>query len=124
MNLDPFAEYLRLLISESVFVWHMPENYEVGVLLLSSLPGSKLHETIPCYKRGKFNAIIRHRDYQSGYSLSKQVSEHLKMNRQNLDEGLINVKFCRPTHDPVAFPSSKGDLIEFSINFETSYVEY
>ncbi len=121
MNLDPFADELETVVSVPVFVWHMPEGINVGVLLLHNLGGARLSPDLPCFKRGKFQAIVRHTNYQEGYALAKQVLTGLTLGRKEL--GSLTVKHSTPIHDPVTYPVSKGDLIEFSVNFETVYVE-
>ena len=122
MNIVPFAENLQALLpGEGVFVHHMPETAMRGILLLHNLNGSKLFPDMPGYKKAKFQAIVRERDFQSGYDLSEQIMDALKVSRKAI--GPIYVHYTTPLHDPVSFPVSKGDYIEFSVNYMTVYTE-
>jgi len=122
MNIMPFGDALAAaLTGESVFVYHMPSGVNRGILLLHNLGGATLDPNLPNYKKAGFQGIVRSTDYQSGYDLAKQVLDALTVSRENF--GGLYIHYINPLHDPVAFPVSKGDYVEFSVNFETAYTE-
>lgn len=124
MNIVPFAQNLQAELPDeaaNTFVLHMPETVQRGILLLHNLNGAKLYPSLPGYKKAKFQAIVRERDFQSGYDLAKQVMAALEVSRKVI--GPLYVHHTTPLHDPVSFPVSKGDYIEFSVNFMTVYTE-
>lgn len=124
MNLLPFKTILSAGLDDiPCFIYHLPETVSEGVLLLASLGGSKLDPHLPDYKKAKFQIIVRSGDFESGYALAKQVMDIFKVVSRYSD-GVMLIHFIQALHDPVAFPSSKGNFIEFSVNFETAYVEH
>lgn len=121
--MQPFYDIVKAKLesNEKVFMYHMPETVMRGVLLLHNLNGARLDDDIPNYKKARFQAIVREVDYQRGYELAKQVMTALTVDR--LQEAGVYIHFLNPLHDPVAFPKSAGDFIEFSVNYETVYSE-
>ncbi|MGZ8172583.1 MAG: phage tail terminator protein [Methylobacter sp.] len=124
MNLTSFRTMLVDTLPEiPVFIFHMPETITCGVLLLHNLNGARRDPHLPDYKKGKFQAITRSGDFESGYALAMRVLDAFKVVKRYSDEAML-IHFVEPLHDPVAFPSSKGNFIEFSVTFETAYVEH
>lgn len=122
MNLVPIYNLLRSKVSgEAVYMYNMPENVTRGIEILHNLNGAMLDQEMWGYRKGKFQTIVREKNFQSGYSLAKQVMDALKVSR--VTQGSTYIHFITPLHDPVAFPKSAGDFIEFSINYETAYSE-
>lgn len=124
MNMLPLRQILinNGFPSKEIFVYNMPEAVERGVLLLHSLNGAKLDRYIPDYKRANFQAIVRASDFKSGYALSESVMAAFKVIKRYQQDDVF-FHFIEPLHDPVAFPVSKGNFIEFSVNFRTTYIE-
>lgn len=124
MNLIPFRTILiSTLTTAPVFMYHLPETVTRAVLLLHNTNGAKLDPNLPDYKKGKLQAIVRSEDFESGYALAKLVLDTFKVVKRHA-EGNVLIHFIEPLHDPVPFPVSKGNFIEFSVNFETAYNEH
>ena len=122
MNLEPIADYLQEQMPlTSVFLYHMPETVKSGVMLLFNLNGAQ-HTDIKGYKKGLFLAIVRALDFPSGYALAKQIMGHLELNRARLNENYY-IHSIRPLRDPVAFPVSKGDYTELSVEYSLIFSE-
>jgi hypothetical protein len=123
MNLVPFYDLLKTKMpSDQLFVFHMPEKLNFGILLLHNLGGAKLDPHLPGYKKGKLQIIVRSSDFESGYAKAVQVMDIFKVIKRQA-QGNVFFHFIEPLHDPVAFPASKGNFIEFSVNFLTAYTE-
>lgn len=123
MNLKPIYDLLTpKLPSEKIFMYHMPEKTTRGIQILHNLNGAKLDQEIVGQRSGRFQIIVRETNFQSGYALAKQVMDALKVDR--VTQGLTYFHFITPLHDPVGYPKSAGDFIEFSVNFETIYTEH
>lgn len=123
MNLIPLRNFLLDKVQgESIFVFHMPFSVKTGVLLLHNLNGAKLDCELPGYKKAKFQAIVRSNNFETGYQLSKDISKAFQGAKRITLDGVFYY-FIKPIHDPVAFPTSAGDNIEFSVNYETIYIE-
>jgi Bacteriophage minor capsid protein len=123
MNLIPLRNFLLDKVQgESIFVFHMPFSVKTGVLLLHNLNGAKLDCELPGYKKAKFQAIVRSSNFETGYQLSKDISKAFQGAKRITLDGVFYY-FIKPIHDPVAFPTSAGDNIEFSVNYETIYIE-
>ena len=124
MNLESIAEYLNAqglgVPGQTVFVHKMPAEVKEGILLLSSLSGTQIDYELPKYRKTKFQAIVRHTNHIGGKELSKQVMNALTLYNHNLTG--MKVKRIRPRHEPIVFPVSKGNLLEFSVNYDAIYV--
>jgi hypothetical protein len=124
MNLMPFWSILSSAITDQeIFIYHLPETFSEGVLITHSGNGAKLYADLPDYKRAKFQTVVRSNDYESGYDLAKRVISAFKAVLKYSD-GIMLIHFIQPLHDPISFPTSEGNFIEFSVNFETVYVEH
>ena len=128
MNLIPFRTALidgNNVTGYSVYMYHFPETEDQGILLLHNMNGAKLDPNLPDLKKGKFQAIIRvgKSNFQSGYELSKLVIATFKAVKRTTINGVL-IHFIEPMSDPIAYPVSKGNYIEFSCNFETAYTEH
>jgi len=123
MNLVPFRNVLlENGVSLPVFIYHMPETANKGILLLHHLTGAKNYPDLPNYRRAKFQAIIRHTNFEQGYQAALQVMDVYRNIKFITNENTY-FDYIEPLHDPVAFPASTGDYIEYGVNFETTYVE-
>ncbi|MGZ8497414.1 MAG: phage tail terminator protein [Candidatus Binatia bacterium] len=123
MNMNPFCDLLiASMPGVEIFTYHLPETVREGVLLLHNLNGAQRDPTIPHYKKAKFQAVVRSDNFESGYALSSQIIATFEAVKGHT-AGNVLIHFIRPLHDPVAFPKSKGDLVEFSVNFETVFIE-
>lgn len=126
MNLVPFRNTLIAKIDDQpVYMYRFPETELSGILLLHNMNGAKLDPNLPDLKKGKLQAIIRasKNDFESGYALSKRVIATFKAVKRTTIDGVL-IHFIEPMSDPIAFPVSKGNFIEFSCNFETAYTEH
>lgn len=123
MNIYPMATHLQAeglgTEGQDLFVHHMPARVERGILLMVQTPIMR-HEDIDNYRKGEFQAIVRHTDRQAGYSLASQVADTLKV--QDLTLGNMLFKFIHPIHDPLVYPRSEGNGLEFSVNFKCAFL--
>ena len=127
MNLETLAASLETagvgVRGKSIFVNFMPEDCKVGIVLMQKMTGTMIDYELPNYRHGPatgFQLIVRHSSNTKGLALINQAAAALTMvNTQMMD---MWVNFSRPKHDPVVFPRSTGNLLEFSVNFEANYV--
>jgi len=124
MNLEPFYQLVKTALPQErgLYKAHMPNNVKRGILILHQLSGATIDPNLPNYRKTRFQAIIRETSFQSGYDLAKQVSAALEVARVTV--GTVYIHFVRPLHDPVGFPRADSGFIEFSVNFETAYVDH
>lgn len=124
MNLLSVAEYLDMngfgRRGKDLFVGFMPSGVEKGILLLEPITGTPIDHELPGYRRAKFRVVVRDADHNSGKDTAEKVSEALDL--QNVSLSKMDIKHMHPLHDPVAFPVSEADHLEYSVNFETVYV--
>lgn len=127
MNLVPIAKRLeaqgvgkRSGSAQTIFVHHFPEQKTTGILLRQSAMGTPIDHYLPGYFRSRFQLVVRATGYEEGRALAESASTALTMLNITLDDGMV-MKQCLPAHQPVAFPSSKGDLLEFSVNFDVAF---
>lgn len=124
MNLEPFANCLQAMdvgvIGNNIFLYNMPNTVHEGILFVAPLSGMKIDPDLPNYRKGKFQVIVRSEAYSDAKELADSVMGVLDFANKVVDN--YSVKYVRPRTEPVVFPVSEGDYIEFSLNFNTVYV--
>ncbi|WP_051331773.1 minor capsid protein [Methylocaldum szegediense] len=124
MNLLPIADYLKLQYPMlPIFVHHMPETVETGVLLRIDLPGAKCYPEIPNYRRGDFLMVIRDADPGKGYRLASEIAKLLTWRGPRALDRTFKVMQCVPLRDPIPYPETAGDYIEFAVEFRIHFVD-
>jgi len=103
-----------------IFIFFMPDDVEQGILLVDTIVGTRIDHELPGYRNGKFQLIVRHQDYEEGMKLALDASEALTILETEYDDVII--KYLRPRTDPVAFPPSEGDNLEFAAVFDSAYI--
>lgn len=125
MKIEPVAEYIEdegiAFAGTDLFAYHMPEDVEEGVLLLPPLTGEKIDYELPDYRTSSFQIIVRHKSHAKGVALAEMIMSLLTLSNSTVLNGL-SVKYMRPRHEPVVFPSSKGDYLEISVNYDAVYI--
>lgn len=116
MNLTPVAQWLEKrglgTIGETIFMYHLPADVDVGILLRPSLNGAKIWHDLPGYLKFDFQLIVRARTVDEAQALSEQAVKELTVS--NLTVGDWAVNYMRPVHHPVGFPISIGEMVEFN----------
>ena len=124
MDLLPIAnklEYEGLGISgKTLFVNFMPVECKEGMMLRSSLSGSKINHELPGYYKTEFSLIARSHQFVNAKTMIEEAMPVLCFAEENLDD--IYVKYIRPKTLPVAFPVSDGNYYEVVAVFEAVYV--
>lgn len=101
---------------KTLFIHTIPSNVKSGIGLLMPLDGIAIDSELPGYRKGKVQAIVRHVEHALGATMANSVMDALTFLNRDLTG--IHVHYCRPRHEPIVFPKSTGDLLEFSINFD------
>ena len=124
MNLKPLADYLNPLLNPTpVFVYAMPETVKTAVLLLPDLSkGARWDHDLPGYRKANFLVVVRSINFQAGFALGKQAEEWL-VKTINTQVGAFFIKQIFPLRDPLPFPKSTGDFIEFSAEMTVFYID-
>lgn len=122
MNLRPFYSIVKAAFpSEKIFMYEMPDKHGRAILLKVGAGGAAWDKDIPKYRKARLQAVIRETEFQRGYALAELVAASLNKGR------LISESVCilrvNPLHDPIPYRRSEGGYIEFSVNFETVYIE-
>lgn len=124
MNISALVGYLQSkgvgTPGQDLFAYQMPEIVDQGVMLLDDLSGSQKDHELPGLHRGKIQVIVRHTDYASGIALVQQVSDALAV--QNITIDTMDIRYLRPRSEPIVYPFSKGNHLEFSVTFDTVYI--
>ncbi len=124
MNLKPFYAILTDSIAQvPIFINYMPETVTEGILLIHTLSCAALDPSLPDYKKARIQIVVRATDFESGYALAREALVTFKVIKRHRQDGVF-ISFIEPLHDPIPFPASKGNYTEFSVNFETAYVEH
>lgn len=126
MNLMPLVNRIAAAglgtSGESLFIDIMPASAERAILLRNPLSGTRINHELPGYFRTEFQVIVRSRTYPDGEALIQQVLDALTMHVETPVEDHL-FQYCRPRTEPVAFPLSKGNVLEFNVMFDTAFVK-
>lgn len=125
MNLMPLADLLQAagLGTKGVdlFLNMMPAGAEDAVLLRTPLTGVPINYELPGFYQTEYQLIVRCLDYDAGRTRIEQIIQALTIAYASV--GPWRVNYSRPKHEPVSFPLSDGNLIEFSTNFDFCFVK-
>jgi hypothetical protein len=123
MNLMPFINQLEAKgvgkKGKTLFINMLPIDISEGVLLRNSLTGTDIDYELPGYFRTEFQVIVRAGSYEAGEKLINKVTDSLTLTNEQLDGLFFN--YVRPRTEPVTYPLSEGNLLEFSTYFSLSF---
>jgi minor capsid protein len=131
MKLEYLAQVLQDAglgtIGTDIFVDYMPAEVTKGVVLKNPLAGTPVDPNLPDYYRTRLQAIVRAPTRDVGNELSDRVGKALKMfNRKFYDLNgklAMQINHIYPAQLPIVYPYTPGNVIEWSLNFVTSYVQ-
>lgn len=125
MNLLPLAEKLEAdgvgVMANTIFINMIPVEAPTGVLLRNPLQGTLIDYELPGFYKTTFKVICRAPNYAEGEALIQAVFDSLTVIEAQV--GPMYVKHMRPRTKPVVFPLSKGNLLEFSADFDVCFCE-
>lgn len=122
MNLLPLAEHLQAkkvgVMGKSIYINMLPIDVSLGALLRNDLNGTEIDYELIGYSRTRFQAIVRAPTYPQGESLMEKLTQAITVNNTRM--GMYHFNYIRPRTEPVVFPLSEGNLLEFSVYFDVS----
>jgi len=126
MKLEPLAEWLERQgfgkRGRDIFVHHMPESAKRGILMTIPVFGQETYPDLPSLRRSRFQVIVRGYDYKNGLEKAHEIQNALTWDeRQETLNDEITIAHMFPRHDPIPFPSSKGDILEIAVTFDAAY---
>lgn len=109
-------------LGESIFVYQAPVTSEEFVLFRDSFVGTDI-DPYTDVREGNFEVVCFGKDLLAGREKAVEVSEILTMQGETLSgmDKTIEVKLCRPLHEPVMFHSSEGGNFEWAVTFSIYY---
>lgn len=126
MNLMPLADRLEAagLGTKGVdlFLNAMPSDATSAIMMRPPLRGTEIDYELPGFYKPEFQLIVRSPSYEAGLAFTNQVVAALTI-LQRETVGNLHFNYCRPRTEPVAFPLSDGNLLEFNVNFDACYVK-
>ncbi len=128
MRLEDIAEYLVSLdiglktrdSEKNLFVNYMGPKIPKGVLIRESYMGTPINHYLPDYFRTSFQIIVRDSDYVEGRRKADMILESLTV-KQSRTIGTMSVRQILPRHEPLVYPVSEGNRLEWSMNFDAAY---
>lgn len=119
MNLLPIARHLEAQkvgkLAQDLFINMIPAKANNGILLRNPLAGTRIDYEMTGYINTEFQVIVRATNYELGEQQMKKVFAALTIENVKLDA--LYVKMCYPQFEPVVYPLSDGNLLEFSTEF-------
>ena len=127
MNLKPLIDRLEQggvgQPGRTLFINMIPADATRGVLLRNPLIGTKINYELPGYYKTEFQVIARAGSYEAAEMLIEKTVKQLTLGH---GERLGNyvLRHCRPQTEPSAYPLSKGNLLEFAVDFDVAFHVY
>lgn len=119
MNLLPIARHLEAQkvgkLAQDLFMNMIPAKANNGILLRNPLAGTRIDYEMTGYINTEFQVIVRATNYELGEQQMEKVFAALTIENVKLDT--LYVKMCYPLFEPVVYPLSDGNLLEFSTDF-------
>lgn len=119
MNLMPIAKLLEEQkvgkLAQSIFLNMIPIKANNGILLRNPLVGTRIDYEMTGYINTEFQVIVRATNYELGEQNMRKVFKALTLEDTKLDG--LHVTHCYPVFEPVVYPLSDGNLLEFSTDF-------
>jgi hypothetical protein len=131
MKLEILAQILQDAglgtIGQDIYVYAMPAEVKQGILLKDPLAGTKIDPGLPGYYRGRLQAIVRAEAHAEGKTKADAVAKALEMGKRlfNGTDGklVMQVNYIYLDQLPIVYPWTPANVLEWSLNFVTSYVE-
>lgn len=126
MNLMPLLNQLQAMglgqAAKTLYVDMLPAGATNAMLLRNPLSGTPINYELPGYYMTEFQLIVRGpaADPQTRTRIAQAVAA-LTFDNQQLEDHFF--KYCRPRTEPVVFPISTGNLLEFSVMFDCCFVK-
>ena len=127
MNLEAVAERLEQdgvgEQGKTIFINHMPDTCQDGILLRLPFGGTPIDYELPNYRTTEFWVVSRAKDYLAARDRIEQAVASLN-NPHGAGTSLTGMKvnYIRATTEPVHFPKTAGNYLEFLVIFEANYV--
>lgn len=123
MNLLPIAQYIEDagfgVQGENIFINMIPAERPVCIMVRNKLQGTLIDYELPGFYKTRFQLIVRAGDYVTGDKLISEVCDALTLTERQI--GDMFVRYMRPVTMPVVFPLSKGNLLEFTNDFDIAF---
>ena len=129
-QLTPLIEAAGLGLSgKDLFIYFMPADVTVGVLVVSSLSGSKINYDLPGYRKDVgFQIIVRGPNLNEALTRATAIMKAVTITKRimlpaipSIGAPAIYVSYARPLHDPQPYPRMLGKGWEVSMNFMATY---
>lgn len=127
MNLMPLANRLQDaglgVKGTNLFIGMLPAAAERATLLRNPLQGTPIDYELPGFYKTQFQLIVRVPAgfYVDGETLIGQVIASLTLTEQQVEDHFFN--YCRPRTEPVVYPLSNGNMLEFATMFDCCFVK-
>lgn len=110
-----------------LFCHRLPADIERGTMVTGNLAGTDIDHELTGWRQGRIQVIVRDPDHEDGMVRTRAVMAALSLVNVLLPATAgapeVFMRRLRPIHDPIVYPRSDGDLIEFSVNFEGVWVD-
>jgi len=115
-------------IGSTIFLHFMPVECKKGVLIKEPLAGMQTNNELPGFYKTRFQIIVRAPTQTEGDALVKIIQKAIlmKQERSFYEPGsnafAMKVLHCLPDSLPIRFPRLEGNEIEWSLNYQISFV--
>lgn len=103
----------------NMFIHNMPQTASTGILLLERMSGDLIDREIKGMRNGGFQVVVRVPNYND--TLINSIIPLLTITGKVVKG--IDVKYILPRADPVVYPATDGNNIEYSVNFDAVYAK-
>ena len=111
---------------QTIYRATMPADASVAIGLFEPVDGIAVDPNLPHFYKTNLKVIVRHNKVSVGRKLAQDLSDVLTVVSEEIYEatderGRVHLKVFHPKALPIQFPSTVGDLTEWSINFRAAF---
>lgn len=123
MNLEAIAQFLEVssigVRGESIFINAMPSEKN-GILLKEYLP-TAINWELPGYRKTSYQIISRAGRYEDAKTKINAAIAVLNYQGERV-VGSLAFKYMRQRTEPISYPTSVGEKVEFACTIDCCYV--
>jgi hypothetical protein len=110
---------------QSLFVYQIPANCSIGIVVRAPVEGVPYNGYIPGYLVGSYQVIVRDVDFEDGSRRADQIMSLLTFSNRDFDlvEKQVHVNHSIPRTHPIVYPRMDNNQMEWSITFDLNAVE-
>lgn len=117
------AQYLRdaNFLSGRVFAYEMPEDIDLGAMVIPPLEGLVFDPEMPSRYKGPYQVLVRTKELRDAHDLGADLIQLLTFH--NVNVGGMYVQLSEPVSTPIVYPRTDANQYEASVNMRIAMID-